>query len=205
MSFSTSLGLSDPFGLDRLPPEVRTDMLFRRSLSEARNWCDTKVQMSEPTWSLRTMSLRPKLVLGDVFPAFSWDYESNLSEDIEVLAAQRAALLRQEHSASASSAPQPKGRILVFYFRETLSCGGAWQVTSGYFDDWNMPPWDTWVASANLKDGECLLSWVPEHFVDTVSAGIWANPEECLCWLRSDDQKEARSQRPALVPWPTRQ
>ncbi len=168
-------------------------------LAQAANWSEQRCQISNPPFCLRSELLRPSLVLGENFPRYSWDYKANPLAEVEALVNKRAELMRAEHHTQTSARPSSTGRLLLYYPHETLSDGAAWQITSGYFDEWNMPPWDTWIWYGQMTGGDYLLSWVPEPFVELVSAGIWANPEECIRWLRPDFHKLAYNTRPATA------
>lgn len=68
----------------------------------------------------------------------------------------------------------------------SLSDGAARVASSGYIDDNNIPPWDTWLIvmppPPNSSGSPCLLCWVPEWAAGLVDAGIVVNPEQCLSW-----------------------
>ena len=68
------------------------------------------------------------------------------------------------------------GKLLLFSPEETLSDGAARYSSKGFFDDENVPPWDTWVAFCEPY----LISWVALQLVELVNAGIDANPEQML-------------------------
>jgi hypothetical protein len=83
-------------------------------------------------------------------------------------------------------------RFLVWFPDQTLSDGAAQLATNGYFDADNQPPWDTWlgwISVPTIQDvglRNMLVAWVPGDLVKLVSAGVDANPEECLQWLGDD-------------------
>jgi hypothetical protein len=82
------------------------------------------------------------------------------------------------------------GRILVFAPDEELADGAAEEVTGGYLDVNNCPPWDTWVALTEFSNGNKgraahLFAWVPPSFIDSVDRGIGVNPEQCIQWLEN--------------------
>jgi len=91
------------------------------------------------------------------------------------------------------SCPQPVwfllgGRLLAFDPQNRLDDGLAGEVTQGFFDDCNIPAWDTWISYVIEDEARCpfnayLLSWVPEALVESVEAGIHVNMEECICWV----------------------
>ena len=80
------------------------------------------------------------------------------------------------------------GRLLAYFPDEELSDGAAEAETNGFFDINNAPPWDTWVAlfrepRRDRSTADCLVSWVPETFTQSVDRGISVNPEQCIQWL----------------------
>jgi len=81
------------------------------------------------------------------------------------------------------------GKLLVYGPDEELSDGAAEEETKGFFDVANCPPWDTWVAFIEelhpAPGGRIayLISWVPPQFLESVSRGIYVNPEQCIRWL----------------------
>lgn len=87
------------------------------------------------------------------------------------------------------------GRLMVYFPDGDLCDGAAEQETEGFFDVYNVPPWDTWVGyfdDAPNSGGSCdayLLAYVPEKLVETVNSGIIVNPEECILWLSDSDTK----------------
>ncbi len=94
------------------------------------------------------------------------------------------------------------GKLMVFFPENTLWDGAAELSTDGFFDDYNIPPWDTWVGyfEDDLPEGytlfdEChskyLVSWIPESFIEIADDGIMVNPEECIMWLSDSKTKLA--------------
>ena len=78
-------------------------------------------------------------------------------------------------------------------------------MSGGFFDLWNLPPWDTWIAYGRQPTafdersmGSFLISWVPQRFFDYAQAGIDINPEHCMRWL--DDFQLARLLADAGMP-----
>ncbi|HEU4557062.1 MAG TPA: hypothetical protein VFS20_04405 [Longimicrobium sp.] len=100
-------------------------------------------------------------------------------------------------SPSRHRAPQGElagGRLLV-YFPDADLCDGAAELESeGFFDVFNAPPWDTWVAFASDRTephdssySNYLIAYVPPVFVELCSAGIEVNPEQCIRWIEDTD------------------
>jgi hypothetical protein len=105
----------------------------------------------------------------------------------------RTVELRPNHPEGSDMIVPPltRGRLLAFNLDETLSDGAANLASYGFFDDNNIPAWDTWIMYVTGDTAHTprdwswtsyLLSWVPEVFVDVVSDGIAVNPEECIRW-----------------------
>ena len=74
------------------------------------------------------------------------------------------------------------GRLLVYFPDAELADGAAEAESRGFFDAFNAPPWDCWVALLRDDRGEdssysvYVLSWVPRVLLDLASAGIRVNP-----------------------------
>jgi hypothetical protein len=87
------------------------------------------------------------------------------------------------------------GRLLLYFPDAELADGAAEEETHGFFDVYNTPAWDTWIAlfedpTAHPSLRRCLLAFVPVILVPLVDRGIYVNPEECIRWL--DDASAAR-------------
>jgi hypothetical protein len=107
----------------------------------------------------------------------------------------RLVALRRESLERSGVARPPKEAILhewrrprsllLFSPSSTLSDAAAWVASRGFLDGQNAPPWDSWLALADVPrsvEGQCLLSWVPEWARDLVDRGIAVNPEQCIAW-----------------------
>ena len=139
-----------------------------RSLAAAAAWCSAK-------GATRDTSIRPACLLvdsradGTIFVA---DPETARRSVDELVHARALAL------GDLPSVPLD-GRILAFRYQETLSDGGAEDMSGGFFDADNQPPGDTWIC---IEAPDTLLCWVPRGHVAVVQAGIDANPERSLFW-----------------------
>jgi len=49
------------------------------------------------------------------------------------------------------------------------------QVSDGYFDRHQLPPWDTWVAYIYEANTNYLVSWVPKEFIDLAMPLLFSN------------------------------
>ena len=73
---------------------------------------------------------------------------------------------------------------------DDLCCGAAEAASDGFFDTFNTPSWDTWVALTWRSDRCWLVSWVPPEWTLRAGAGIDVNPEQCIQWLDDFDWRE---------------
>ena len=86
------------------------------------------------------------------------------------------------------------GRILCFYPECSLNDAMVAHVcqeqinlihagsNGEYIDDFDNPPWDTWLHCENSKNGIALYSWVHPELVQFVSRAIAADAYNCLVW-----------------------
>lgn len=77
---------------------------------------------------------------------------------------------------------------MIFFPDETLSDGLAEGESNGFFDVFNLPPFDTWVTFFEDRTSEHshqsqLLCYVPAPAIPLADAGMEVNPEECILWL----------------------
>jgi len=153
-------------------------------LFDAAAWCGLHLDPNDPSGSLRSELLRPELVILDDRTHGHWNYQisGDAAKCVSALAARRGKLLRSSASTENRSA-EVNGRILLFYPYETLCDGVAHNRSSGYFDFWNIPPWDTWLSYEKATTGrDVLYSYVPAEFIAIADRGIQANPEQCIRW-----------------------
>ena len=156
---------------------------FDLALAQTIAWCDPRADPRDPAASLRSVELRPQMLADDrewVVPA---------------LAAHRSyADAATKMAKPVTTASDLRGGRLLIYFPDAeLADGAAEAESGGYFDVFNTPPWDSWVAllrddrTDDLGYSVYLVCWVPSVFVDIASAGIGVNPEECILWLEEAD------------------
>jgi hypothetical protein len=78
-----------------------------------------------------------------------------------------------------------QGKLLVWHRDDTIDDGAGERETSGYLDESDMPPWDTWVAYVDAEAcSGYLVSWVPPAFVPAVGRAIAVNAYDALYWLQ---------------------
>jgi hypothetical protein len=72
------------------------------------------------------------------------------------------------------------GRVLVYGPDENVADGASEYASGGFFNLYDAPPWDTWVAYSDRR----LLSWVPPDLVGFAQKGIDVNAVDCMRWFR---------------------
>ncbi len=166
-----------------LSPGSTERPLLLSQLHGAEVWCKRNLRVDDPAGSLRNNALKPDLVVLVSENDGWWNTAvPNPRAKVNELCRIRDAMIVQ---GGDDPRPPTGGRVLLFYPHESLCDGAAWQSSNGYFDHWNIPPWDTWFWYAKTPEGrDVLYSWVPAEFVELASVGVSVNPEECLVWLR---------------------
>ena len=86
--------------------------------------------------------------------------------------------------------PAAKGRLLGFEIDACFFDGVAPAETEGFFDDEDLPPWDTWVAF-DLRSGR-LVSWVPDALVDLADKGVKVHFADAYAWMSPQQIEELR-------------
>lgn len=97
---------------------------------------------------------------------------------VKTVISRRAEKLQLQKRSPMPANDLAGGKVLLFSPEETLSDGAARYSSKGFFDDDNVPPWDSWVAFFD----QYLISWVPSQLVELVNAGVEVNPEQCTLW-----------------------
>ncbi len=179
-------------------PGIGNDDLvqFRVRLAEAIAWCAGRGSAIDPANSLRTPDLRPA-VLDETRThcRYTWGTVPERQALVRTLTQERARRLQVEGRYPAVPADDlADGRLLVYDPDDSLFDGVAEEVTRGFFDVDNTPPWDTWLGYVHERDEEgwrpfdsYLVSWVPPGFIALADVGIQINPEECILWATQND------------------
>ena len=148
---------------------------FWERLAETVAWCAPRADTAKPQTCLRDEYLAARPLEPSYFDA------------VRHVAVNRQRKLGSKWSRAGE--PLGGGRLLVYFPDAELSDGAAEFETAGYFDVFNTPPWDTWVAFVHdpgLSDSSFanyLIAWVPPAFENAASRGIYVNPESCLAWF----------------------
>ena len=174
--------------------EQEIDM-FKMRLAETIAWCAAQARVTDPANSLRTAALTPSNRRMDFagYADFDWETEESGDQVLSALAEPRAGLLK---IADLTPAPLPAslvaGRLIVYQPDQTLEDGLSEEISKGFFDQGDVPPWDTWVWISEGPPGmspnsqpyrnSYLICWVPSMFINLAADGIAANCVNCISW-----------------------
>jgi hypothetical protein len=99
---------------------------------------------------------------------------------VRELGDRRAQLLGQPLQSNAEG-----GRILAFDLEATFFDEVPAEVTDGFFDAEDLPPWDTWISYGfhpKLKTN-VLFAWVPVEFETLVERAVQASFANAYQWV----------------------
>ncbi|MFT3768474.1 MAG: hypothetical protein QM820_23750 [Minicystis sp.] len=123
--------------------------------------------------------------------------EVNRASAVSTVVRHRASRFREDAVPAHAAAGLQGGRLLVYFPDADLADGAAEAESGGFFDVYNTPPWDTWVAlfrdeDADRSRAEYVVCWVPSVLIDAAARGIDVNPECCISWLEETKTNAAR-------------
>jgi len=162
-----------------LLPELK-DKLMKLAL-EAGNWSSHHLNLNDLGSSLRSSDLNPESEV--------WNYvteDRQVQKIVSQLCDKRRELLASE---SINLKNKLQGRVLCFYPEISLKDAVVCLASSGFIDQDDSPPWDTWIWYS-LDDIEqhheekyaCLFSWVPDELVSLIDKAIEEDTYDCLIW-----------------------
>ena len=138
---------------------------------EAVIWCESRPKPWDPKHSFRSSELDP----GTIGPRSA----IHDVREVKVVQNKRRKLLRE----SAPPEIERHGDLLVYDPGDSLAMGIGEEVSQGFLEGDNIPPWDTWISLLVRRPlYDYLLSWVPGAFVGLVDEAIKANPDESIFW-----------------------
>jgi hypothetical protein len=121
------------------------------------------------------------------FPRSPDHHPSHLTSNhqwiVRMVAGSRRTNVKADHETAGG---RIEGRLLRYSPDESLFDGAAEQVTNGFFDWNNEPPWDLWlgyVVEKSERRWGYVVCWIPPTFVQAAADGIEVNPEGCIDWL----------------------
>jgi len=109
---------------------------------------------------------------------------------IEKVLRERNVKLEDVNISNIANHPEIKNSRLLVCNSAASDASEASEIeTNGFFNSWDIPPWDTWIAVFPDLDRESRLPWegylislVPSSLISLVQAGIDVNPCEVLYW-----------------------
>ena len=179
---------------------------FAAQLAETVEWCQERVDSSDPERCLRSTALQPQL----------GRHEGNVTalwvgpQMVEGVVQRRRQLLAATGWQGNDSPGLRGGQLLLCAYEYTNHNGLTAAETSGFLDDHDVPPWDTWVGEvaglpgsdppatwggtwpptlmSSLSLGNrpphsgLLVCWIPSAFIAAVQSGIDIECIGMLCW-----------------------
>jgi hypothetical protein len=144
---------------------------FQERLAETISWCLRAVKLGPLSTALRTLAHVPP-------PALPWP------DTVRAVSEARLKVLGRSWRRTLD--PLGGGELLTYRPGHPGSGGGAREASEGYFDDRDIPPWDTWVAWIEELDRQYLICWVPAEAMAAVSAGMGV-ANGSLAWLAATE------------------
>ena len=163
--------MSAPVVLRSEPDFTASFEPFQERLAETISWCLRAVKLGPLSTALRTLAHVPP-------PALPWP------DTVRAVSEARLKVLGRSWRRTLD--PLGGGELLTYRTGHPGSGGGAREASEGYFDDRDIPPWDTWVAWIEELDRQYLICWVPAEAMAAVSAGIGV-ANGSLAWLAATE------------------
>jgi len=142
---------------------------FRERLAETISWCQRRVALGNLPESLRSPATAPP-------PATPWP------ETLRAVAEARLRLLGRSWRRSLD--PLGGGLLFVYFPLAAHSGGRAALASSGYLDQRDAPPWDTWVAYVQEARQSYVVAWAPPESFPFLTAAARV-PHPSIQWLDS--------------------
>lgn len=150
-----------------------TEESFVAALSETIAWAAPRIDASHPRWSLRSADLRPPNACKEEGnPGFF-----NCSEFIQHVRTVRSSLISKQ--GIRDSALDSSGRLLIVDYAITNHNQLTEDLSNGFFDWADNPPWDLWVCEMSSK----LVCWIPTVFVAVVEYSMSMECMGMLAWV----------------------
>jgi hypothetical protein len=165
--------------------------LFNQRLADTVTWCTAHASVERPATSLRSPELNPVAPRTEIQAGDMWEGAGGL---VESLVAMRSRQLRKmQLEPTLPAAHLADGQLLVYFPYLNLTDGTAAEVSLGFLDGVDAPPWDTWVwfgfdatrweYGGDVSDACYLVAWIPQAFVALVDAGRRVTITDCVVWL----------------------
>ncbi len=62
--------------------------------------------------------------------------------------------------------------MLLFEYDRSTCVGAPEYGSDRFFNECDVPPWDTWVGELSIEHRDVLIAWVPPEFVALAIGGI---------------------------------
>ncbi len=148
---------------------------FAAQLRETVEFCLPRVRVDDPIWCLRSTELTP--------PGYEdreWiDRPPGLEPKTVQAVIDKRKLALADPGRTVEAGQLHGGRLLLSAHEASNDNGLTASISGYYFDDSDVPPWDTWICVLP-GDDSLLVAWVPSEFQEIVQESI-AN--ECIGML----------------------
>jgi hypothetical protein len=175
--FFSNLRLTQAYCEQEMQREEKVDMCILRSIINPI-WKDGK-------WFAHMPSLDGMASIEQSIPWEEWTKKSDpyyLESFIGIFKRQLA--FKKALSDKLTHNDIYKGKILVVEYGENIPDGAAEPETDGFFDEWDIPPIDTWFYNDySVARGGILLAWIPERFVELADKAIEVQVLNILNWF----------------------
>jgi hypothetical protein len=151
------------------------------AIRSVADWAETQIFAQWELANFRTQRLLGETTIDELKQAFDpheFDYDSAV-RIVGVVLSRRA---RGADTGVLTTNGQRIGRILRHSLRETTYSCTTQDISGGFFDSQDLPPWDLWVAIHGGESAPTLLSWIPDILIERANAGTEASAEECFDW-----------------------
>lgn len=152
-------------------------------LRQTAAWC---LQSFRRGFALRSQELRPDLLVSDdpLTQLYAiHDHQGSLPASVSAICDRRSQLIEELRiSVPSIDDCEIAGRVLCTDF-DSDSCAAATVPSFGYFNDCDIPGWDSWFAYQCTDRYTRVYCWVPNEMYDAVNHGINVIPVECVWWV----------------------
>ncbi|WP_436899247.1 hypothetical protein [Acinetobacter gyllenbergii] len=165
---------------------------IKYSLFHTIYWCNKKFDWNSLQSCHRSLELFPYQVMSIEESKITYFTFDQLRELVDYIIEKRRDLSKHEFVYE-----RLKGRILSFYPELSLNdsmvadecqrqmnlirpdCKGE------YIDDYDIPPWDTWISCDLKGDLIVLYTWIHPELVDFISKAIAVDAYNCFAWAEA--------------------
>lgn len=164
---------------------------FLAAVASARAWAAYQAPSAWRERNYRTSELQPPYDYNAIFSPGEFRRSIAIAtEFIASVIANRADLvLASSRVTSLEPSDVASGRLLRHNLGETTCTAVPKILTDGFFDSYDIPAWDTWIAFVHdIEFGsnssvDYLVSWIPPQLVEQVDEAVRTSFEENLLWL----------------------